>query len=155
GRAPGAGDHRRGSPAGPRDAPRDGGLGRRDPLDARGQPRQVPERGQARPRAAARAFTRDSGRRRRSRRRRRAVLVAALYDVHGNLPALEAVLAEVDQLGPDVLLFGGDVAAGAFPHETIERLRGLDARFVMGNADRTLIDGTLGSMFDWSTTQVT
>ena len=56
---------------------------------------------------------------------------------------------------PDVLLFGGDVAAGPFPHETIELLRGLDARFVMGNADRTLIDGRLGSMFDWATTQVT
>ena len=41
-----------------------------------------------------------------------------------------------------MLLFGGDVAAGPFPHETIELLRGLDARFVMGNADRTLIDGT-------------
>jgi predicted phosphodiesterase len=53
-----------------------------------------------------------------------------------------------------VVLFGGDVAAGPFPHETIERLRGLDARFVMGNADRTLIDGRLGSMFDWATTQV-
>jgi predicted phosphodiesterase len=61
----------------------------------------------------------------------------------------------VDRLGPDVLLFGGDVAAGPFPHETIERVRGLDARFVMGNADRTLIDGTLGTMFDWATTQVT
>src|SRR4051812_20690937 len=82
------------------------------------------------------------------------MVVAALYDVHANLPALEAVLDEVDRLEPDVLLFGGDVAAGPFPHETIERLRGLDARFVMGNADRTLIDGTLGSMFDWATTQV-
>ena len=54
-----------------------------------------------------------------------------------------------------MLLFGGDVAAGPFPHETIGLLRGLDARFVMGNADRTLIDGRLGSMFDWATTQVT
>jgi predicted phosphodiesterase len=61
----------------------------------------------------------------------------------------------VDQLGPDILLFGGDLAAGPFPHETIDRVRGLDARFVMGNADRTLIDGTLGSIFDWATTQVT
>ena len=51
-RAPGAGDHRRGPPPGPRDAARDGGLGRRHPLDARGQPRQVPGRRQARPRAA-------------------------------------------------------------------------------------------------------
>ena len=83
------------------------------------------------------------------------MIVAALYDVHGNLPALEAVLREVDEIAPDVLLFGGDVAAGPFPHETIELLCGLDARFVMGNADRTLIDGRLGSMFDWATTQVT
>jgi predicted phosphodiesterase len=83
------------------------------------------------------------------------LIVAALYDVHGNLPALEAVLDDVDRLEPDVLLFGGDVAAGPFPHETIELLRGLGARFVMGNADRTLIDGRLGSMFDWATTQVT
>ena len=64
-------------------------------------------------------------------------------------------MSEVDRLEPDVLLFGGDVAAGPFPHETIALLRGLDARFVMGNADRTLIDGRLGSMFDWATTQVT
>jgi predicted phosphodiesterase len=83
------------------------------------------------------------------------LILAALYDVHGNLPALGAVLEEVDRLAPDVLLFGGDVAAGPFPHETIELLRGLDARFVMGNADRTLIDGRLGSIFDWATTQVT
>ena len=47
--------------------------------------------------------------------------VAALYDVHGNLPALEAVLAEV----PDdaVILVGGDVAMGPLPSETLERLR--------------------------------
>ena len=83
------------------------------------------------------------------------MVVAALYDVHGNIPALEAVLGELDGIELDVLLFGGDVAAGPFPHETIELLRGLDARFVLGNADRTLIDGTLGSMFDWATTQVT
>src|SRR3954471_8589023 len=81
------------------------------------------------------------------------MMVAALYDVHGNLPALEAVLRELDDVEPDVLLFGGGRAAGPFPHETIERVRGLDARFLMGNADRTLIDGTLGSMFDWATTR--
>ena len=91
----------------------------------------------------------------RRRQLRRAVLVAALYDVHGNLPALEAVLRELDDVEPDVLLFGGDVAAGPFPHETIELpAQRCDARFVMGNADRTLIDGRLGSMFDWATTQV-
>jgi putative phosphoesterase len=61
--------------------------------------------------------------------------VAGLYDVHGNLPALEAVLAEVDA---DLILVGGDVAAGPWPSETLERLRGLGdrARFIRGNADR-------------------
>jgi putative phosphoesterase len=63
------------------------------------------------------------------------VRVAALYDIHGNLPALEAVLAEVDA---DLILVGGDVAAGPWPSETLERLRGLGdrVRFVRGNADR-------------------
>jgi putative phosphoesterase len=61
--------------------------------------------------------------------------VAALYDVHGNLPALDAVLAEADA---DLILVGGDVAAGPWPSETIERLRGLGdrVRFIRGNADR-------------------
>jgi predicted phosphodiesterase len=61
------------------------------------------------------------------------VRVAALYDVHGNVHALEAVLAEVDA---DVVLFGGDLASGPFPGETIELARSLpNARFVLGNAD--------------------
>jgi putative phosphoesterase len=63
--------------------------------------------------------------------------VAALYDVHGNLPALEAVLAEADA---DLILAGGDVAAGPWPSETLDRLRGLGerVRFIRGNADREL-----------------
>jgi putative phosphoesterase len=63
--------------------------------------------------------------------------VAALYDVHGNLPALDAVLAEVDA---DVILVGGDVAAGPWPAETLERLRALGerVRWIRGNADREL-----------------
>jgi len=70
--------------------------------------------------------------------------VAALYDVHGNLPALEAVLAEV----PDdaVIVLGGDVAAGPFPHETLERLRALGDRvhWLRGNGDRELQPGEEG-----------
>jgi putative phosphoesterase len=69
------------------------------------------------------------------------VRVAALYDIHGNLPALDAVLAEV----PDdaTLVVGGDVAAGPSPAETLARLRGLDrdVRWVRGNADRELTPG--------------
>jgi predicted phosphodiesterase len=66
---------------------------------------------------------------------------AALYDVHGNLPALEAVLVAVETAGPDLIVFGGDVAAGPFPLETIERLRRIEnARFVRGNADRYMVE---------------
>jgi putative phosphoesterase len=70
--------------------------------------------------------------------------VATLYDVHGHLSALEAVLAEV----PDdaALVVGGDVAAGPFPSETLERLRALGdrVRWLRGNADRELTPGESG-----------
>ncbi len=65
--------------------------------------------------------------------------VAALYDIHGNLAALEAVLAEV----PDdaSIVVGGDICAGGEqPSETLAGLRGLGDRvvWVRGNADREL-----------------
>lgn len=65
--------------------------------------------------------------------------VAALYDVHGNLPALDAVLAEVVS---DLIVAGGDVVAGPWPAETLERLRPLGdrVRFIRGNADREVVD---------------
>jgi putative phosphoesterase len=69
--------------------------------------------------------------------------VAALYDIHGNLPALDAVLAEVDA---DVIVVGGDAVMGALPAETLERLRLLDGdvRFIRGNADREVYDDKKG-----------
>jgi len=68
------------------------------------------------------------------------VRVAALYDVHGNLPALEAVLAEADEA--DLIVAGGDVVGGPFPAETLERLRGLGdrVRWLRGNAERELVE---------------
>ena len=68
----------------------------------------------------------------------RAARVAALYDVHGNLPALEAVLAQVEREDVDLIVVGGDVAWGPLPDETVRRLRALGERavFVRGNADR-------------------
>ncbi len=68
--------------------------------------------------------------------------IAALYDIHGNLPALEAVLAEVEVLAPDAIVIGGDVVPGALDAATIDRLRGLGerARFVMGNGDREVVE---------------
>jgi predicted phosphodiesterase len=69
------------------------------------------------------------------------VRVAAISDIHGNLPALEAVLAEVEGEKPDLIVVCGDVASGPMPAETIELLKTLRrARFVRGNADRGLID---------------
>jgi putative phosphoesterase len=70
------------------------------------------------------------------------VRVAALYDIHGNLPALEAVTAEVDEARADLVLVGGDVVTGPFPSETLERLSGLGDRayFIRGNADRVLVE---------------
>ena len=63
--------------------------------------------------------------------------VAALYDVHGNLPALEAVLADVERESVEALVFGGDIASGPMPRQTVELVRSLDdAVFVRGNADR-------------------
>src|SRR5262245_59668107 len=64
--------------------------------------------------------------------------VAALYDIHGNLAALEAVLAEVATHAPDVILIGGDVVAGPMPRETLERLarEGPRVRFIRGNTER-------------------
>jgi putative phosphoesterase len=64
------------------------------------------------------------------------VRVAALYDVHGNLPALQAALAEVERAGVDAIVFGGDILAGPFPRETYEVVRRLEAQFIRGNADR-------------------
>jgi putative phosphoesterase len=64
--------------------------------------------------------------------------VAALYDVHGNLPALEAVLADVAREGVDAIVLGGDIAAGPpQPREVVELVRSLpSAHCIRGNADR-------------------
>ena len=64
--------------------------------------------------------------------------VAALYDVHANLPALEAVLVEVDTLDVDAIVVGGDVVAGPMPRETLALLDGQDRAvvWVRGNSDR-------------------
>jgi Icc-related predicted phosphoesterase len=56
--------------------------------------------------------------------------VAALYDIHGNLPALQAVLAEIDLLRVDTIVVGGDVASGPMPVETLEALCERESFFV-------------------------
>jgi putative phosphoesterase len=68
--------------------------------------------------------------------------IATLYDVHGNLAALEAVLAEIP--ADATIVVGGDVVLGGTqPSETLERLRGLGDRvvWIRGNVDRELKPG--------------
>lgn len=72
--------------------------------------------------------------------------VAAIYDVHGNLPALESVLSEVERAEVDLVVVGGDVASGPMPVEVLDRLAGLGdrVRFVRGNADREVVSTYVG-----------
>ena len=67
--------------------------------------------------------------------------LAALYDIHGNLPALEAVLEEVRRAGVDHIVVGGDVLPGPMPRETLELLLEIDipARFITGNGELAVL----------------
>jgi predicted phosphodiesterase len=66
--------------------------------------------------------------------------VAALYDIHGNLPALEAVLDELQSERVDRIVVGGDVFPGPFSHEVLRRLKQLDipTDFIVGNCETAL-----------------
>ena len=68
--------------------------------------------------------------------------VAALYDIHGNFPALEAALERVDAAGIASIVVGGDLVLGPMPVETLYRLLALGprARFIRGNCDRLVVD---------------
>jgi predicted phosphodiesterase len=97
------------------------------------------------------------------------VKVAALYDVHGNLPALEAVLGEVPG-DVDVIVFGGDLVWGPWPSECLVLAESLGerARFIHGNTESLVLDDTgehawararlddaqLGRIARWPTTLV-
>jgi len=71
-------------------------------------------------------------------------MIALLYDIHGNLPALDAVLADAESRGARRHLIGGDVSAfGGWPAETVERLGALqDAAWIRGNWERWTADRT-------------
>jgi diadenosine tetraphosphatase ApaH/serine/threonine PP2A family protein phosphatase len=67
---------------------------------------------------------------------------ALLYDVHGNLPALEAVLADAERRGAERYVLGGDYALfGGWPADTVERLGELEgALWIRGNGERWTAD---------------
>src|SRR5918999_505280 len=78
--------------------------------------------------------------------------VAVLSDVHGNLPALEAVLAEPDVAGADLVISAGDAVAGPMPVECFDALARLGERmrFVRGNADREVVARNPEHGCDWA-----
>jgi len=67
--------------------------------------------------------------------------VAALYDIHGNLPALEAVLQDIRQAEVDHIVVGGDIVPGPMPRETLACLLNLDipVQFIQGNGEHEVL----------------
>jgi len=82
------------------------------------------------------------------------VRVAALYDVHGNLPALEAVLEEVAREDVDAVVSGGDVLWGALQSECIAALVGVGALFLAGNCERDVL-GSADESSRWCRARLT
>src|SRR5947207_13147988 len=84
--------------------------------------------------------------------------VAALYDIHGNLPALEAVVQDIRQAAVDQMVVGGDVVPGPMPRETLRRLLDLDlpTHFIFGNGELAVLaqmaGARTGSVTYWGTT---
>jgi putative phosphoesterase len=77
--------------------------------------------------------------------------VAAIYDIHGNLPALEAVLEDVHRAGVERIVVGGDVFPGPMPRECLEKLLDADVpvEFIHGNGDREVLARMLGMETEW------
>lgn len=73
-------------------------------------------------------------------------MLAALYDIHGNLPALEAVLNDVRRAGVTRIIIGGDAVPGPMPAECLALLRNLDipVQFIRGNGDRVVLAARAG-----------
>lgn len=68
--------------------------------------------------------------------------IAALYDIHGHLPAFEAVLADVRDARADGILIGSDIFPGPMARDVLRAVRALDlpVRCIRGNGERGLVD---------------
>jgi putative phosphoesterase len=72
--------------------------------------------------------------------------VAALYDIHANLPAVDATLQDIQSEEVDLIVVGGDVLPGPMPRKTLERLLDLDipVRFIYGNGEIAVLEQMAG-----------
>ena len=72
--------------------------------------------------------------------------VAAIYDIHGNLHALEAVLEDIRHASVDRMVVGGDIVPGPMPCETLDRLSDLDipVQFIQGNGEVAVLEQIAG-----------
>jgi predicted phosphodiesterase len=72
--------------------------------------------------------------------------VAALYDIHGNLPALEAVLRDIRNVSVDAIVVGGDIVPGPMPRDVLECLLTLDVpvQFIVGNGEVAVLQAMAG-----------
>jgi predicted phosphodiesterase len=77
--------------------------------------------------------------------------IAALYDIHGNLPALDAVLEDVQQADVDAIVVGGDVLPGPMVAAAIDRLLRVDVpiQFIQGNCEVAVLAHLAGTEPDW------
>ena len=76
--------------------------------------------------------------------------LAILADIHGNLPALEAVLADLQQFAPlDGLLVAGDTTTGPHQEIVLDRLREIGAMIIQGNGEHTILEMAAGSAPDY------
>lgn len=93
--------------------------------------------------------------------------IAALYDMHGNLPAVEAVLEDVRASGVDRILVGGDVVPGPMPIECLDAIRNfgipwdaisgngeLDAVIALDGGDLSHVPATFRNGIEWSASQL-
>lgn len=82
--------------------------------------------------------------------------LAVLYDIHGNLPALDAVLSEAREDGAEGFLVGGDLAVlGPDPAGCVDAVRELGAAVVQGNTDRWIVEGQTGNpAVPWATAEL-
>jgi len=82
--------------------------------------------------------------------RNQAMKIAAIYDIHGNLPALQAVLSEIDREGVDVIVVGGDIVPGPMSRDVLELLLSLGDRvsWIRGNCEREVVEAFDGGTFD-------